>query len=150
MNVKELAAYRERLARQAARVSEAQGIMEARKQRAQGLMVRVGKGHRTIVTQGFQRGVNGSATGIKERGWNGVPQSMPSDVYPSRVKVVKRRDVTAPTTTVAKSELAAPFAESTIPFIADVRASDIQGRAARPEKSERIMKDALKGYSNRV
>lgn len=89
-------------------------------------------GTRLVRTQRKADGTVKGPASIKEKGWNGVPQNMPSNVYPSREQHRHYVDTQAPTTTV-RSLTTEPY-NVKAPFIADVKASDIKGRSDRTVK----------------
>lgn len=137
MNKRELEAYRERKADLYAKLSEARSNITRLNEQAQQLMVKVGKGDRTVTRDD-----------VREKGWSGIPTDIPANMYPNRRKRNHYIDYSVKTTTTRRigerPEVPKPA------FTADLRASDISGRGGRGEKSDRIMRDALKGYSNRT
>lgn len=86
-------------------------------------------GVRLVRTQRSAQGLVKAPASVKEKGWNGVPQNMPANVYPNKDRHRRYVDTTQPLTTVRSLTSVEPSA--TPMYVGDLRASDINGRSEK-------------------
>lgn len=133
MNIKERDAYRERVSREFARRSEQESASIADREQSGKILVRYGKGDKVILSS--------RRAGVRERGWQGIPQGIPASAYPNRPHQPKRIDVHAPTVTHREVGERLPIPEPT--YLAPVKASVIGGRGAPTNRDDKAMKQGL-------